>query len=122
MKLIIILLIIIIIGLCMIYNRQNNTCVEKFSLGDLNDWARDTAPKTTLNNWCVNRDRNGQDLGEGQYCVANCAGIGNNNTDWYPGGKIKKVGKGLKWEKHPGHWKEFNPSLSKMRYCSHVGN
>jgi hypothetical protein len=128
MNAVILLLVIIILGLCIIYMRQNNTCVlkqksiEKYSankLGELNDWARDVQPATPLNNWCVGKDNTGGDLAEGQFCQANCAGIGNNKTGWYPGGKIKKVG--LQWEKGPGIWSDFNQSLSKMGYCEHVG-
>jgi hypothetical protein len=143
MNAVILLLVIIILGLCIIYMRQNNTCVlkqksiEKYSannLGELNDWARDVQPATPLNNWCVGKDNTGGDLAEGQFCQANCAGIGNNRTGWYPGGKIKKVGNGLQWEKGPGYWVDFNQrlpgdsatssdrtSLSKIGYCQHVG-
>jgi hypothetical protein len=120
--------------------RQNNTCVlkqksiEKYSanntttnvrpvrsgintLGELNNWARHVQPATTLNTWCVDKDNTGGDLAEGQFCQANCAGIGNNKTGWYPGGKIKKAGSGLQWEKE-GIWYDFNPThIAKNTYC-----
>ena len=63
-------------------------------LRDLNDWARDLAPKTSLNRYCENKDALNQDLVPGQYCVANCK-FGKpfwKGSKWIPGGK-KKVSK-----------------------------
>jgi hypothetical protein len=88
-------------------------------LGDLNDWARDVPPATSLNNWCKQADERGDDLQEGQYCVANCAGINNNKSGWFPGEKIKKIDSILKWEKGPNHWINFD-NISKQGYCEYV--
>jgi len=92
---------------------------EKYSLGDLNDWARDVSPKTELNRWCQNRDNQGGDLGEGQHCVADCKTF-HNRPNWFPGGKIKKVGGKLMWEQAPGYWVDFSPNMSKARYCQYI--
>jgi hypothetical protein len=94
-------------------------------LRDLNDWARDLAPKTSLNRYCENKDALNQDLVPGQYCVANCK-FGKpfwKGSKWIPGGKIFRTKKGFEWEKGPGYRVPMNGTnlkLTKKGYCEYV--
>ena len=93
MKLIIIIfVIIIIIGLCMIYIRQNNTCVEKLSEDDRLKMRLKMQQKFEDNlNLCIRRNKN-------QYCRINCAGRYNKETGWFPGNDIKRRGGRFFWQ------------------------
>jgi hypothetical protein len=131
----VIILVLILLGLCMIYIRQNNTCLffvkkrenltiqfEKENttlLRSLNNWAKNDEPATPLNNWCVSKDNSDNDLDEGQYCYANCAGIGNQQTDWFPGNKIKKTGSRFEYETTKDVWVDFDlqNKYTKSGYC-----
>ena len=91
-------LVLILVGVVMIFMRQNNTCVMKqnktkegFLTGNelsmLNDWAKNEGPETKLNNTCKKWDDEGRNLNPGQFCVANCAPL-LGQGGWIPGEKI----------------------------------
>ena len=94
-----VVLMLILVGVVMIFMRQNNTCVMKQNkvkegfltgneLGQLVSWARDNGPRTDLNNTCKRWDDEGRNLNPGQFCVANCAIEGENVGRWKPGPPI----------------------------------
>ena len=93
-------------------------------LGDLNDWARDIAPKTSLNRYCENKDAKEQDLRPGQYCVANCNPV-KGGPPWNPGRRIRRTNNGFEWNKN-GDMKTWHPMdgtslrLTKTDYCQYV--
>ena len=101
----VVVLVLILVGVVMIFMRQNNTCVMKQNkvkegfltgneLGQLNDWARDIGPRTDLNNTCKRWDDEGRNLNPGQFCVANCAPL-LGQGGWRPGEKITLQSNGL---------------------------
>ena len=92
-------------------------------LGDLNDWARDLAPKTRLNRYCENKDAQEQDLRQGQYCVANCNSV-KGGPSWNPGRQIRRTNNGFEWNKSRNNWVPLtgpnSATLSKDGYCEYI--
>jgi hypothetical protein len=108
--------------------RQKNSCDGNTQtpkcLGDLNDWARDTPPSTTLDKYCIKLDNQGKDLKIGEHCVANCANI-KNREGWVPGGKIKRTSSGFEWQKDPTKNPKYFVKLNdwfptKKEYCKRI--
>ena len=116
MKLIIIIfVIIIIIGLCMIYIRQNNTCVEKLSEDDRLNIRLEMKQNFKDNlNLCIQRNNN-------KSCRINCAGRYKNKTGWFPGNEIKRKGGRFFWQSN-NKWNVLNPNNPSFmnQYCRGV--
>jgi len=94
----VVVLVLILVGVVIIFMRQNNTCVMKQNkvkegfltgneLGMLNDWARNRGQRTDLDDKCKKKDDEGRNLKPEQFCFANCAPI-LGKDGWHPGEKI----------------------------------
>ena len=98
----VVVLVLILVGVVMIFMRQNNTCVMKQNkvkegfltgneLGQLVSWANIRAPphpNDAINRTCKIWNDEGRNLNPGQYCHVNCAIEGENVGKWKPGPPI----------------------------------
>jgi hypothetical protein len=89
-------------------------------LNHLHSWSETVGTK--LNNWCENKHSIGGVLLEGEYCEANCAGVGNTPQDggWYPGNRIINSN-GLQWMSTNDTLIEFK-DITIQKYCSTVNS